>query len=229
MTTRLTRLMLCALLFLSILSCKKDSSKVDQNLIYQKYLIYYDSYSDVTTVTAIFTQENESGKKLELSGNSNVTINGELIKMDSGNYSYKKQGKLESVPIVFTDTEGKQYSNTVNLSNSISLDDKYYVEKTKNMNWYFDGESIDANETINLTITSKVKSSDDNYKFKTFSSTTAKSYHVTCKATDLYEYPDGEAEASISRVKSSNSGNFTNVGGEIVATYKGLTDIIYLY
>jgi len=87
MTTRLTRLMLCALLFLSILSCKKDSSKVDQNLIYQKYLIYYDSNSDVTTVTAIFTQENESGKKLELSGNSNVTINGELIKMDSGNYS----------------------------------------------------------------------------------------------------------------------------------------------
>lgn len=56
-------------LLMGILSaCKKDSSEIDQNRIYQEYSVVYNNQTGNTEVSATFREDNAFGKKLKLTG-----------------------------------------------------------------------------------------------------------------------------------------------------------------
>lgn len=206
-------------------SCKKDSSKISQDSIYQKYTMNYDEFANKTTLTAYFYKDENGGKNLELSGSSNVTMNGTTLSYSGGSYSTVVNGVVSSAVFVFTDTDGKTFSNTLYPANYVSNYATSYLNNGVSSYWNFGGDDVASGEEVKVTFVSQV----DNSKSVTFSSTTVGSSSITMAGSSLSVLPNGNATAKICRIKTGTTGNFTSVGGTTVSTYTGLENVVEVY
>lgn len=212
------------LLFLSF-SCKKDSSKINQDSIFQKYTLNYNENTDKTTLTATFYEDKNGGKNLELSSGSGVTVNGAALSFSSGSYSTSVDGKLTSAVFIFTDTEGKTYSNTVSPAGFVSNENTAYLDNGLSSYWTFGGSSVASGEEVKVEFISQV----DATKSASFTEKTASATYITMSGSSLSVLPDGNANAKIYRTKTISTGSFTSVGGSIVTSYTGLENVVQVY
>lgn len=97
-----------------------NSGDVKQSTIYQNYTIRYDEADNETTVTATFRFAGSNGTTLVLSKPSTITLNGDTMRLLQGEMAGAYYLAAWSKPLengkmcefVFTDTEGKKYTNT---------------------------------------------------------------------------------------------------------------------
>ena len=165
-------------LFTIIFSCKKVSSEIDQSKIFQSYTMIYDEGTNKTNVSAYFFEEKDGGKNLELSGSSSVTMNGAAMSKSGQTYFSLIDGNLASAVVVFTDTEGKTYTNTLSKANFISNESSTDLSKSISSYWYWGGTTIVAGETINI----KFINVADNTKNASFTETTLSKSYLTLHA-----------------------------------------------
>ena len=208
-----------------IVSCKKDSSKVDQDKIVQTYKIVYDAETNKTTFYAQFNQEKENGKDLELTGSSSITINGEAMERSGSVYSKTFNGLMNTGTFVFTDTEGKTYTNTINGEQSVSNDSGSYIDKSSSNSWYFGGGAVASGEQI---IVALVNTSDSG-KSSTSKTSTVGAYYVNITVSDMSNLITGDATATTKRYSESTSGEWTSVGGKKESTYSSTKSIVTVY
>lgn len=206
-------------------ACKKDSSEIDQAKIFQNYTMTYDEDTDKTTVSAYFYEEKLGGKNLELTGTSSITMNGTAMTKSGTTYSSTVDGNLATATVIFTDNDGKAYTNTINKANAIGNDSQVYLDNSSTGYWYWYGSAITSGETVDLTMTSQV----DNTKYCSFSETTLGRDYVKMLGSSLSVLPAGNTKVFISRTFSTTSGNFATVGGKISAIYKPLYNYVEIY
>jgi len=214
---------LCAFVFFT--SCKKDSSEVDQEQIFQSYTMTYDEDANETTVYARFFEEKLNGKALELSNGSTVSMNGTVMKKSGTSYYTTVSGNLALASIIFTDTEGKKYTNTISKVSYIANEATNYQDNSFTDYWYWNGSQIAAGETVKLVFTNV----DDTSISASFEENVVGRSYVTMPYSSLSTLPAGDAKVEISRTKTINTGDFSSVGGKIVVSYKALYNYVEIY
>ena len=122
----------------SLVSCRKENSeKIDQNEVWSEYRLIYRSDIDSTFARARFLHENSQGQNLKLSSNSSIRINEEtpIYKSAFAWYEQIIPGKKSAVSFYYSDLDGKEYKNKVEIVSgaelpeidSIFKDSLYYV------------------------------------------------------------------------------------------------------
>lgn len=137
---------------LLLISCKKDSKSVNQDEIYQVYEISFNESSGYTVCIARFTHKSENGKPLKLSEGSTITVNGESMDPLGKAYTKSYKGYATSATFIFTDADGKEYSNTILSEESIQNDPSTHLGSDGI--WKFAGSALNFGETISATISS---------------------------------------------------------------------------
>lgn len=208
-----------------IVSCKKDSSKVNQDKIFQTYKIVYDAETNKTTFYAQFNEEKENGKDLELTGSSSITVNGEAMSRSGSVYSMTVNGFSSTGTFVFTDTDGKTFTNTITGEQSIGNDSGSYLDMNSANYWYFSGANIASGETVNVSVVSN----SDSGKSASASSSTSGNGYVLMTVSNMSNLITGDATAVTKRTSETTSGNWTSAGGKLVSTYASTKSIITVY
>ncbi len=206
-------------------SCKKDSSEIDQAKIFQNYVMTYDEDLNKTTVSAYFYEDKLGGKNLELTGTSSVTMNGNAMTKNGTTYSTTVEGNLAVATLIFTDNDGKAYTNTINKANTIANDSQTYLDNSSTGYWYWYGSTITTDESVNLVLTNVA----DNSITASFNENVVGRSYVTLTGSSLSSLPEGNTKVEIKRSKSTTSGNFATVGGKISANFKALYNYVSVY
>lgn len=207
-----------ALLFISLfflLSCNKDTSKIDQDKIFQSYEMTYDEDNGQTSFYASFHKENAEGKVLPLGKNSTITINGEPMNRLKKTYGKTFEGQLTSGTFVFTDEDGKTYTNTIMPAQPISNGTQTHVNSGVNTYWHFDGAPIGSGEAVTVYIYSYADEGGSSVS----KSTEAGATSVLLRVADMSTLVSGQGILSIKRSVTFTNGNWTNAGGKKVSNY----------
>jgi len=215
-----------ALLFpILLISCKKDSDSINQDEIFQSYVMSYDELSGYTTFTANFTYKKDDGKRLKLTGGSIVTVNGETMSRTGTTYIKRFSGYLESGTFVFTDSEGKSYTNTLYYEDYIQNDVSFSLDNSSSYYWYFVGPNLSQGETITVTI----KSNETDGGTASGSTTLDGASYVNISSTQMNLLPSGSATASTERSTTRYSGNWAKVGGKMKSQYSSTPANVSIY
>lgn len=135
----------------------EDSTDVNQDRIYTVYELFYNSNTDKTQVTARFRFGNATGTILELKGSSgeSVTFEGDPLPYNalaSGHYK-EVAGRLASGEFVYTDSDGKTYTNTVPAGDTVAFPsdfDTVFRSKAQTLKW--EGSVLGSNEYVGVFI-----------------------------------------------------------------------------
>ncbi len=206
-------------------ACKKSSSNVNQDKIYQTYKVNYNEETNTTTFYATFNEDSKDGKALTLSDDSSIKLNGATMEKNGSTYSKSFSGNVTSGTFVFTDSNGKSYTNTINGASFISNSGTSYIFKNSAEYWYFGGNSIGTGETVSVSI----KNVADNTKSASASSSAVGIDVITITTSAMTNLVVGDASAVTTRTKVTTSGNFAAVGGRMESSYSSLKNVIYVY
>lgn len=120
----MSRLILFIAAIMMLSSCaREDSSSVDQDKIWTSYEMFYNANEDKTYARATFKFSNATGTHLELVNDSEVLVNDEPMTWKPLLAYYEKEyaGLVSSGEFNYTDLDGSNFVNTVNIVNSIAL------------------------------------------------------------------------------------------------------------
>ncbi|MCH2224202.1 MAG: hypothetical protein MK066_05480 [Crocinitomicaceae bacterium] len=209
----------------ALISCKKNSAKIDQREIYQKYTVSYDSNTNQTTFVANFNELKESGKSLVLSDNSSITVNGNNMTRTGSNYKLTSSGFITTGTFVFIDNDGNTFTNTASPAEYIANEYEDWINNNYTNYWTWQGGAIAPNEIINLRF---VNTLDASQTISYFENTVGQT-SLTMTAYSMNGFPENEARAEIDREKQIATGDFNIVGGKIISQYKGLDTYVQFY
>lgn len=198
-----------------LVSCKKDSEAVNQDEIYQSYEISYNEGTNQTTFTANFYFKADGGKRLKLTGDSFVTVNGSTMIRSGSTYSRTVDGYLESGNFVFTDAKGKEYTNSVLYENYIQNDLSTAIQRNFDCYWQFVGATVASGETVSVSIRTQEAAGGT----ATGSTTQNGAYYVRITANQINQLPAGFATATTTRSSVSSNGNWAKAGGKKKSEY----------
>lgn len=128
-----------------------DSENVDQNIIFQSYSVTYDAQDQLLSCWAEFHQDNMSGSRIRLTGNSSVTCAKEAMTLsDPVCYMLAKNSANDpgKVSFVYVNNNGDKYVNTLKIK---SVDTK--------------ADAITLSLDADNTITFKGKKAGDDERF----------------------------------------------------------------
>lgn len=205
-------------------SCKKDSSEVDQDKIFQKLTITYDEETNTTTYTANFYEDKENGRSIKLDDGSYVSVDGHEMGRSGTTYSHSVSGYDASAQFIFTDVEGNEYINTANATTYVTNDNDIYIDNNVPAYWTWGGDALDIDEEVDLVFRNnndgtQISYNEDSYGQNTIAMSTASMNNMTL----------GLARATITRTKTVYTGNFTSVGGKILSSYAGVQSTVEFY
>jgi hypothetical protein len=116
---------ICCLLFLALASCRKeDSSELAPGTpIYQDLKVVFDKPTNRTRAFATFRRANSWGVRLQLTGGSSITFNGQThniyTELDNYFYRWNTEGM---VGVVFRfNKEGAIFENSITLHDTIDV------------------------------------------------------------------------------------------------------------
>lgn len=205
-----------------LISCKKDSEAVNQEEIYQAYEMSYNESTNQTTFTANFYLKADGGKRLKLTGDSFVTVNGSSMNRSGSTYTRSFDGYLESGSFVFTDAKGKEYTNSVLYENYVQNDLSNALQRNFDCYWQFVGPTVASGETVSVSIRSQESAGGT----ATGSTTQDGAYYVHISANQMNQLPVGFATATTTRSSVSLSGNWAKVGGKKKSEYISSTSSV---
>lgn len=217
-------LLLLPLTVTFFLSCRKDSSDVNQDKIFQSYRIVYDAETDKTSFYAEFYENTIDGKKLILGRNSTVTIDGQNMSRVGKTYAKTVEGHQSLGIFLFTDANGHIYHNTVYGAKPISNSNDHSVDRGQSNHWEFGGQPVSTGEQIMVKIYGY--SSEAGLSVSTTSETGIN--YVTLLVSDMTELIQGDAIAVTERYHSFTNGDWGSVGGLKTSVYLSKQDIIWV-
>ncbi|MDD5571572.1 MAG: hypothetical protein PHD97_10540 [Bacteroidales bacterium] len=210
-----------------LFSCKKENSEdVNQDKIYAEYEIYYDHNADKTYASAVFKFSNALGTNLQLTAPSEVKFNNDLIPYDPTFAYYRKEyaGKIMTGTFTFKDTQGKTFTNTVNFMKTVENPTIDTIAKANSYTYAWVGDSIIANERIDLTMSCVASPAILQY----FLQTTVNSKNFVLSQSQLNNLPTGLANCDLSRHCETTASAVTSAGGKIKSKYRALNKTVYI-
>lgn len=217
MYMKYTFLLLAGLLLFG--SCNKKSSRVDQAEVFQRLQMTYDADENKTIFSAQFSRKKENGKVLKLDGGSSVTVNGQSMEFLGVAYSLKLDGLIDTGVFVYTDNDGKSYTNVVTAIGGISNGSTYNIYKTNSQNeWTFGGNPIQTGEEVSVEFVNQSNAGSSARSRSTAEGATS----IIITSYDLENLELGYATATTIRTKSIETGNFSAAGGLIVSSRKSI-------
>ena len=209
---------LLALSFLNVGCVTEESSNVNQDRIYTSYELFYDTNEDKTYAKAQFKFGNAGGTLLKLSGNSGVKFNGETLVYDEGVATYQKQlaGKVMSGTFVWTDTNGKNFTNSITL-NSIGFPPAVTeISRSGAFELSWVGTALEAKETVTATVFYSSNGGPPQVAVQSSQG----SQSVTFGKNQLEALNAGNISISMDRSKSPDLAEKTAAGGIIVGKFR---------
>lgn len=212
-----TKVMNRFLLFVGIIalfsSCRKDSSAIDQNRIYQEYTVVYNDHTGNTEVSAVFHEDNISGKRLKLTGGAKVYFNGKRI---TGKSSFNEtySGFISPVKIEFEDSNGKKYTNYSYGINYIDGNPyENFISGTNNyFSWY--GSAVGANESVTFYAKNQDGNSNNQSVYQQGVSA------INLNANFFNNFQNQFFTYWLKRDIISYSGDFATAGGSFTVSYR---------
>ena len=205
------------------ISCEKEESKnVNQSRIYAEYELFYDINVDKTYASAVFKFSSVTGTQLQLSAPSTVKFNNEVIPYDPIFNYYRKEyaGKINAGTFVFTDAEGKNYTNQVSLAPAIANPTNLEsITRNGSFTYTWVGDAVKANETVGLTIGTVSN-------FQVFVQNTVASQNLVLPLTQLNQLPVGTVNCQLDRQVETNVTQGTDVGGKVRGKFRALNKSI---
>lgn len=206
-------------------ACKKKSSKIDQNTIFQSYEMTYDAGNNITTLYARFYENNEDGKTVILDENSSIKVFGENMTLNNDVYMISFYGEIAEGKFLYTDADGNEYFNTLPKEDEISNDEAGSIDNNTNTNWFFGGNVLGTGEVISAQIDSYEENGGNSESHTTEGGTD----HVEIKATDMVNLQPGSARIYMKRTTTMSSGNWTAAGGKKKTGYTSPIKEILIY
>lgn len=205
--------LLVSMFLVLISACRKDSSEIDQNRIFQEYTVLYNEQTGNTEVSATFRENNASGKKLRLTGGAKVYFNEQQI-IGKSNFSQTYSGFISPVKIEFVDSDGKKYTN---YSFGIDYVDVNPLESfISGTNNYFSwvGSAVGENESITFYATNSEGKSNDQSVSQQGSSA------INLNSTFFNDFQNQFFTYWLKRKRTSYLGEFAIVGGRFSVYYR---------
>lgn len=214
---------LIVLSVITLYSCNKKSSRVNQAQVYQTLEMTYDPNVDQTIFSAQFSKKKESGKLLKLDGSSSITVNGQTMDFLGAGYNLKMDGSIDTGVFVYTDNDGKTYTNMVTAVPEISNGLVYNINKNNaSVDWSFGGGPIQSGEEVSVEIVSQSNAGSSSRSTSTEVGATS----LAMTSSELENLVVGFANATTIRSKKNEKGNFTAAGGQIISSSKSITTTV---
>ena len=131
----------------------ENSSDVNQSRIYTVFNYYYSETTDVTHATARFRFGNKTGTLLELSDGSTIEVNGNILNYNSAFVQYDIQfaGYVPEGNFVWTDADGKLYSNSITLK-EIATPEITTISRESSYDFEWVGNALQEDEYVTLFV-----------------------------------------------------------------------------
>lgn len=213
-------LLLFSLIGLVLTSChREDSDSVDQDKIYVRYVLEYNSDEDITYARAQFRFGNATGTILELVDNASISFNGDALPWKAGLAYYEKEyaGLVTTGNFSYTDVDGSTFANTANLPASIAFPasfDTVNINNAYDLIW--DGGAIQTNEHVAVTI----EGTNTTGTLQSWINLVPGATNIILDANKLGNLGVGHSKCWMDRVVETEPAQATSRGGIVVGRYK---------
>jgi hypothetical protein len=197
----------------------QDSSSVDQAKIHTSYWLYYDANSDATYARAQFRFGGALGTTLQLSDGASVVFQGNLLTFNEllDWQEVVLPGKVSSGTFVYTDTQGKKYSNPVAASIEIEFAQvPASLSSAQAFQLIWAGPPLAGDESLEVVVDNVA----NNFLFARFEQRNVGATSVVLTASELAKLPRGATTLSMRRYRDFPLLQGTSEGGKIVTTYQ---------
>lgn len=205
---------LIVILSLGLISaCRKDSSEIEQNRIYQEYDVVFNNQTGNTEVSATFREDDASGKILKLTGGAKVYFNEQQISGKS-NFYETYAGFISPVKIEFVDSDGKKYTNYSFGINYVDVSPlENFISGTNN---YFSwgGSAVGENESVTFYARNSEGTSNDQKVSQQGASA------INLNSTFFDNFQNQFFTYWLKRKRISYLGDFAIVGGRFSVYYR---------
>ena len=207
------RFLIVVLLIGLISSCRKDSSEIEQNRIYQEYDVVFNNQTGNTEVSATFREDDASGKILRLTGGAKVYFNEQQISGKS-NFYETYAGFVSPIKIEFVDSDGKKYTNYSFGINYVDVSPlQNFISGTNN---YFSwgGSAVGENESVTFYARNSEGTSNDQRVSQQGASA------INLNSTFFDDFQNQFFTYWLKRKRISYLGDFAIVGGRFSVYYR---------
>ena len=201
----------------------KEADRADQQQIYQRYSMSYDTEDNRTSVAAQFREAGQEGETIELTGKSNVKH--DSLDLDERwelgtHYVAEQAGFVKDHTWTYTDTEGKTYENTfrileAKLPNELAARQPIAEEFT--LAW--EGEPVADNDDEVMLLVAPTNAEGVAKSAQRFSVRKAGEKQIAISPDRLKELGEGRHELRLQRVRRIPLKAATNAGGYAETRY----------
>lgn len=208
-----------ALLGLSLwTSCGLDDGEaVSPNRIYPDLDLLYDASEDLTYARAAFLLDGPSGSLLALPEEASISLDGEALTFNRSLaiYELRRDGFRNSGTFVYTDGEGREFTNTVSLEPIEFQDSVPNIRAGEDYTLTWEGGSVGESETIFLSMILN----DPIYDDRLWVQDTVGATQLTVPR-DLVSLPSLPVRLILDRNRSNENVQAPPVGGSVSGNYR---------
>ncbi|MBL6963521.1 MAG: hypothetical protein ISR55_06840 [Bacteroidetes bacterium] len=210
-------------LFFSACQDPESSASVDQDRIYVIYELFYNQNTDITKGRATFRFGNAIGTPLFLATGSEVSCDGELMSkfLDAVTiYVVDFAGKKDSATFKWIDTDGKEFFNTVHMTEIDYVDSITAIPNDAAFEFFWDGDALVDGENVVLLIDAVGNAS------QLFNETKTGSNSIILSKAQLEKLPEGDATLYMDKKHTVDLQEATSAGGTIFSTYRPTNKVV---
>ncbi|MDH3759629.1 MAG: hypothetical protein OEU50_01520 [Gammaproteobacteria bacterium] len=218
-----------ALTTLAIAGCgtSEDSADVNQDRIYTDYEVFYNANEDKTHVIARFRFGHALGSILELkdSSGASVSYNGAKLaysKFWGGHHREYAGNTVAGGSFVYTDTNGKRYSNTVPSGTSIGFPSGFdTIDKNTAQTLAWVGTFLAPNDQVGIFVGSWAWGDD-----ALFWTDADGAIDIVFGVDQMRNLALGTAEVFMDRWNAVNVAQGTSAGGRMRYKYRATNAVV---
>lgn len=227
MSSSRLRAALVAVAALALSACDlalEPSENVNQDRIYTEYELHYDAQQDVSAARASFHFGGANGTMLELSGDSEVLANGEVMTRrtqpvtDAVYYERNFSGIVPSVLFEFFDTDGASYINGIALRGIAAPSSIGPMDNDASYEVRWAGEPLSSGEEVGAVLYRIVGGAT----LALFTQRDIGATSIILDRAQLQNVGAGEAILVLERRTVGELDEPTEVGGRITARYTAI-------
>lgn len=150
-----TKILAFAAIAILFASCESElSSDVNQDRIFTKYILVYESEQDVTYARAWFNFGKETGTPLELDDPSFVTFNDKDLDFQRtfAFYEDRLSGFVSSGTFHWEDFEGKEFDNSIEITGVAFPNDLTEINGSQSFELTWEGKALGDDEYVAVVI-----------------------------------------------------------------------------
>lgn len=210
-----SQIYLLVIIVIALTSCRKYTNETEVDQIYQYYVLSYNAHSNKTTISAYLSEKKINGKALILDEASTLKVNNKVMSKNARHYTAVFTGWIDSAQIIYHDSRGQDFVNTLHNAQYITNDNTILFSKSLNSTWYFGGPAISPGEMVELELEMKNNSSlNANVK-----SSQVGANYIYVPFQSLNKLTTGIALCQTKRSIENYNGSWTQSGGMTKSIY----------